>query len=144
MKFRPVNMSTHEMLSEFTPSLGYAEFEFIVYIPGNSYGMPPIGVRRIPVSDVPGLDFWALKDGEVERHCQDYEEDDFVTANTKRIACVGLSSRVHMSGTYRQLPQIDFKPCVSSESEENVKSILSRQRLPGYLLMSGKSYHFQG
>lgn len=60
---------------------------------------------------------------------------------------LGLTSRVKMlDGEYRHIPQIDFECPISKKNLNLIKKQFSQiiKTFPGYILESGKSYHYMG
>ena len=60
---------------------------------------------------------------------------------------LGLISRVEMNnGEYRHIPQIDFECQISKKNLNLIKKQFSQiiKIFPGYILESGKSYHYIG
>jgi hypothetical protein len=68
-----------------------------------------------------------------------------VEANLPTNSILAVASRVVCTdGVVRHIPQIDFHCPESAATTELVLSVLNALRLRGYLLASGKSFHFYG
>ncbi|KHO47491.1 MAG: seg [archaeon GW2011_AR5] len=128
-------LSVISMLEEISSSSGVSEFEFVGYVPGSEYdfttivGTATLGFEAVRKIGADKIGRYII--GTVYVNTDDGED------LLGRLA-VGLSSRTPAG----HLPQIDF--CCRREDVELVYDFLRELNLDGYVLFSGRSYHFQG
>ncbi len=71
--------------------------------------------------------------------------EDFNSISTKYFSTyTGISSRILIKNNIRHIPMLDFHIPVSNYSQKLCENIICELNLSGYLLESGKSYHFIG
>jgi hypothetical protein len=72
------------------------------------------------------------------------QKDDFIKNEASFINYTGFSSRINSDTSDFHIPLFDFHIPISDENQKICLNILKQLNLKGYLLNSGKSYHFIG
>lgn len=86
------------------------------------------------------VDSWC----ETERFLTDLEQKKYESLPGRLI--IALTSRVQVRecNSYMHIPMIDFRLGSSPANDELAMELLDALRMPGYLVDSGRSYHFYG
>ena len=71
-------------------------------------------------------------------------KDDFIKNDVSFIKYTGFSSKINSGTSDLHIPLLDFHIPTSDENQNICLNILLHLNLKGYLLNSGKSYHFIG
>ncbi|HLC76873.1 MAG TPA: hypothetical protein VJH04_01575 [archaeon] len=119
----------HNMIRDIASDLRIEYLEFVSYDPADSYDSQP----RVRLTMTPYEFQNRTIDSIRDQIC---ENDNYV---------LGLSSIVRVVYSTFHLPQIDFSCEVGEENEKRIYNFLGRlNQKDGYLLESGRSYHFLG
>ena len=141
--------SAKDMILELADSLKFNTVEFGLYMPeSDGYGVPPRAVGVYSVEDFRALGVEAVKQELLERPCIK-SVDEAVRSELpevgKDLFALGLSSRVIAGNTEFHLPQIDFGVDTSETNLRKLYEYIDQiGQHDGYVVESGRSYHFQG
>ena len=124
-----------DMLEGIYSRNGETRFEFVAYVPGSEYDFTSIVATE--TFDMNRVRQIGLENLARELLGRVYVEHDEIESMLGRIA-VGLTSRIRGG----HLPQIDFS--CSKDREDEVYELTKSFGIDGYVLCSGRSYHFQG
>ncbi|MGY3479379.1 primase 1D-like protein [Bradyrhizobium ottawaense] len=101
---------------------------------------PPVLLKRALLHNPQDVDSFHLSRGS----CTELRLREII-AQLPRNRVLAISSRLTLKdGSVRHLPMLDFHCIDSSEHEPLIKSVLAEIGIGGYLVASGRSYHFYG